>query len=67
MSHGRGFTFEFEFALQLFVDVVLVELGIRRLKVKVFLKLHGAVSAHVDSASAAVPSSSAAAVGLSGR
>lgn len=67
MSRGRRLTFELEFALQLFVDVVLVELGIGRLKVKVFLKLHGAVPAHVDSASAAVPSPSAAAVGLSRR
>lgn len=67
VSRSQRVTFELELALQLFVDVGLVELGIGGLKVKVFLKLHGAVSAHVDSASAAVPSPSAATVGLSRR
>lgn len=64
-SHSYCVTFEFEFALQLLVDVILVKLGISRLKVKVFLKLHGTVAAAVDSSPAAVASSSAAAVGLS--
>lgn len=66
-SHSYRGTFEFELALQLLVDVILVELGISRLKVKVFLKLHGTIAAPVDSSSAAVASSSATAVGLSGR
>lgn len=59
------FTFQFELALELFVNVIFVELGIGGLKVKVFLKLHGAISAHIDFASAAVSSSSSTAVGLS--
>lgn len=64
-SHSCRVTFEFEFALQLLVDVILVKLGISSLKVKVFLKLHGAIAAPIDSSSAAVASSSATAVGLS--
>jgi len=47
-------TFQLQLALELPVDVLLVELGIGALKVKVLLKLHGSVSADVEASSAAV-------------
>lgn len=62
---GRHCTFQFEFVLQLFVNLIFVELGISRLKVKVLFKLHRAIPTHIHFASAAVSSSSATAVGLS--
>lgn len=47
-------TFQFELAVELSVNLLLVELGIGTLKVKVLLELHWPVSAHVEVAPAAV-------------
>lgn len=58
-------TFQFELVLELLVNLVFVELRVGRLKVKVFLKGHGTIPAHVDFASAAVSSSAATTWGLS--
>lgn len=58
-------TFQFELGLKLFIDLIFVELGVCSLKVKVFFKLHGAIPAHIYSASAAISSSTAAADELS--
>lgn len=55
-------TFEFELVLELFVNLVFVKLGVGSLKVKVFVKLHCAIPAHIYFASAAVSSSTATAV-----
>lgn len=59
------FTFQFELVLELFVNLFFVKLGIGSLKVKVFFKLHGAVTTHIYFTSAAVSSSSTTAGGLS--
>lgn len=55
-------TFQLQLALKLSVDLLLVELGVGALEVKVFLKLHGSVSANVEASSAAVSASSPAPV-----
>jgi len=55
-------TFQLQLALELPVDLLLVELGVGALKVKVFLKLHGSVSAYIEAPSAAVSAPSAAPV-----
>lgn len=55
-------TLELQLALELAVDLLLVELGVGALKVKVLLKLHGAISAYAEASSAAMTTSSAAPV-----
>ena len=56
-------TFQLQLALELFVYVLLVELGVGTLKVKVLLELHRPISAHVEAAPSAVPASTASPVG----
>ena len=51
-------TLQLELALELLVDLVLVELSVGRLEVKVLLELHRAVPAHVEPPAA--PDASAA-------
>ena len=64
----RPRTLQLQLALQLLVDLVLVELSVGRLKVKVLLELHRAVPAHVEPAAAPVASSAPAPVrGAAGR
>lgn len=58
-------TFQLQFALELPVNLLLVELRIGALKVKVLLKLHRSVPSDVEASSAAVSAPSTAAVSWS--
>lgn len=51
-----SFTFKFEFALELLVNLLLVKLGIGALKIKIFLEFHVSISSHGVTASATMPS-----------
>jgi hypothetical protein len=55
-------TFQFEFALKLFFNLLLVELSVGSLKVKVLIKLHGTVPVWVETASSTVTTSTTTAL-----
>lgn len=60
-------TSELQLALELTLQLLLVELRVGALEVKVLLELHWAVPAHIEASSAAVTASSAASVRRSTR